>query len=151
MEPKSYPDTNPGKGAILLDMPPSLIESTINEDFKRLGDVDGVNNHMGSAYTENKDKMAEALLAISKHVSIFIDSHTTPNSVAFETCKDIETLKCGINKKFIDNSAEPEYIKNKLYEAARSLSNGDVIIIGHLRNSTVQVLNDIYLSLRNRG
>jgi len=76
---------------------------------------------------------------------------SSPNSVAFETCKDIETLKCGINKKFIDNSAEPEYIKNKLYEAARSLSNGDVIIIGHLRNSTVQVLNDILPELEKQG
>jgi polysaccharide deacetylase 2 family uncharacterized protein YibQ len=151
MEPNSYPDTNPGKGAILMDMPPSLIESTINEDFNRLGDVDGVNNHMGSAYTENKEKMAEALLAISKHVSIFIDSHTTPGSVAFETCKSIGSLKCGINKKFIDNSADPEYIKNKLYEAARSLTNGDVIIIGHLRNSTVQVLNDVLPELEKQG
>lgn len=151
MEPKSYPDTEPGKGAILLNMPSSLIEATINEDFNRLGDVDGVNNHMGSAFTENKEKMTEALLAISKRTSIFIDSHTTPGSVAFETCKGIDTLKCGINKKFIDNSADPEYIKNKIYEAARSLSNGDVIIIGHLRNSTVQVLNDVLPELEKQG
>ncbi|MEF3255287.1 MAG: divergent polysaccharide deacetylase family protein [Deferribacterales bacterium] len=152
MEPKSYPDTNPGKGAILLNMPLSVIEATIKSNFERLGDVvDGVNNHMGSSFTENKEKMLEALNVIKKYTNIFVDSHTTADSVAYEVCKNIEGLKCGINKRFIDNSAEQRYIENKLYEAIKFLESGDVIIIGHLRTNTVNVLLKKLPELESRG
>jgi len=151
MEPKSYPDTNPGKGAILLNMPKSVIEVTIKENINRLGGVDGVNNHMGSAFTENADKMKEALDTIKDYTKIFVDSHTTPDTVAYEVCKKTEGLKCGISKRFIDNSADKDYITNKLYEAAGFLKSQDVIVIGHLRNNTVDVLEDVLPQLEKKG
>lgn len=151
MEPKSYPDTNPGKGAILLNMPKSVIEVTIKENINRLGGVDGVNNHMGSAFTENADKMKEALDTIKDYTKIFVDSHTTPDTVAYEVCKKTEGLKCGISKRFIDNSADKDYITNKLYEAAGFLKSQDVIVIGHLRNNTVDVLENVLPQLEKMG
>jgi polysaccharide deacetylase 2 family uncharacterized protein YibQ len=152
MEPKSYPDTKPGEGAILLNMPVSVIEATIRENIKRLGGgVTGVNNHMGSAFTENEEKMKEALIEIKKYTNIFVDSHTTPNTVAYDICKKIDGLKCGISKRFIDNNADPEYIKNKIYEAVNFLSSQDVIIIGHLRNNTVEVLEKVLPELEKKG
>ncbi|MCA1927938.1 MAG: divergent polysaccharide deacetylase family protein [Calditerrivibrio sp.] len=151
MEPKSYPDTKPGKGAILLNMPLSIIDSTLKDNFDRLGKVDGVNNHMGSAFTENREKMAETLSVIKKYVDIFVDSHTTADTVAYEVCKKIEGLRCGINKRFIDNSGDKEYIKNKLYEAASFLSKQDVIVIGHLRSSTVETLEKVLPELEKNG
>lgn len=151
MEPKSYPDTKPGKGSILLSMPFSVIESTLKDNFDRLGKLDGVNNHMGSAFTENREKMSETLSVIKKYVDMFVDSHTTPDTVAYNICKKTEGLKCGINKRFIDNSGDPEYIKNKLYEAVSFLSKQDVIIIGHLRSSTVETLDKVLPELEENG
>ncbi len=151
MEPKSYPDTKPGQGAILLSMPKSVIEATIKENIKRLGGVDGVNNHMGSAFTENAEKMKETLDIIKDNAKIFVDSHTTPNTVAYDLCRKTEGLKCGISKRFIDNSADPVYITNKLYEAAKFLNSQDVIVIGHLRNNTVDVLEKVLPELEKKG
>ncbi|MCX8083546.1 MAG: divergent polysaccharide deacetylase family protein [Calditerrivibrio sp.] len=151
MEPKSYPDTNPGKGAILLNMPRSVIEATIKENITRLGGVSGVNNHMGSAFTENSEKMKETLEIIKSYTDIFVDSHTTPNTVAYDVCKSIDGLKCGQSKRFIDNMADYNYIKNKIYEAVRFLDKQDVIVIGHLRNMTVEVLEKVLPELEKNG
>lgn len=151
MEPKSYPDTKPGEGAILLSMPRSVIEATIKENIKRLGGVNGVNNHMGSAFTENAEKMKETLDILKDNTKIFVDSHTTPNTVAYDICRKTEGLKCGISKRFIDNSADPIYITNKLYEAAKFLNSQDVIVIGHLRNNTVDVLEKVLPELEKKG
>jgi len=140
MQPKSYPDTEPGKGAILLNTPETLIKILVDKNVEELGKIDGVNNHMGSALTENRLKMRESLKYINKYTNTFVDSHTSADTVAYNICKEMK-MNCGISDKFIDNSGDLKYIKNKLIESAElAIKQNDLIVIGHLRPKTVNAL-----------
>ncbi len=151
MQPLSYPDTDPGKGAILLNTPENLIKILIEKDVEQIGNIDGANNHMGSAVTENPKKVKQTLIYLKSYTNNFVDSHTSKNTVAFDTCRSLE-MNCGISEKFIDNSADPAYIKEKLFEGAQlALKNKEIIVIGHLRPNTVAVLENILPEIEKEG
>lgn len=142
MAPKSYPNTDPGKGAITPTMPEILISGVVKDNFESLGvKADGFNNHMGSAITEDASKMAQVLKSAGEYTDTFIDSRTTAQSVAYAECKK-QGYKCGINKLFIDNDNDINYIIEKIYEAAeKAKKEGPIIAIGHIRPNTLEALS----------
>lgn len=141
MQPKSYPSTDPGEGAALVSMPEILIDGVARMNFEDLGvPVDGFNNHMGSAITEDRVKMAQILKAAKNYTDTFVDSRTTARSVAYDECVKAG-MRCGVNKKFIDNDNDVNLIIERLYEAAElAKKNGEVLVIGHVRQKTLEAL-----------
>lgn len=141
MEPKSYPSSDPGEGAALVSMPELLIDGVAKKNFESLGvRVDGFNNHMGSAITEDKVKMNQIMAVSAKYTNVFIDSRTTPNSAAYDECVKAG-MKCAINKRFIDNDNDVDAIIAKIYEGAElAKKNGEALVIGHVRQHTLDAL-----------
>ena len=126
MAPKSYPNTDPGRGAVLPNMPELLIAGVVKENFESLGvSVDGFNNHMGSAITEDAHKMAQVLSASKTYTNRFVDSRTTAQTKAYEECRKAG-YKCGENRMFLDND--------------NSVDDGSIIAIGHIRPNTLAAL-----------
>jgi polysaccharide deacetylase 2 family uncharacterized protein YibQ len=152
MEPLAYPEVDPGKGAVLLNMPPAIIEAQADDDVKQLGGkIDGFNNHMGSAFTENRAKMTQVLTFMKKHTNMYVDSYTSGKSVAYETCLELG-LNCGQNRKFIDNENDETYIRKKITEGIElAKKNGSLIMIGHLRAETVYVLEKHLADIEKAG
>ncbi|PLX70115.1 MAG: hypothetical protein C0603_04020 [Denitrovibrio sp.] len=151
MQPESYPKTDPGKGAILLNMPESIIKASIDKNMKNVGNVDGFNNHMCSALTQNKEKMQQVFKYIKKYTTTFVDSYTAQGTVAFDECK-AAGFRCGINRKFIDNESDYDYIRSKIIEGTEiAREDGSVIMIGHLREGTVDALAKILPELVEAG
>ena len=131
MAPKSYPNTDPGRGAVLPNMPELLIAGV---------SVDGFNNHMGSAITEDAHKMAQVLSASKTYTNRFVDSRTTAQTKAYEECRKAG-YKCGENRMFLDNDNSVEAILAKIYEAAeKARDDGSIIAIGHIRPNTLAAL-----------
>lgn len=152
MEPLSYPDTDPGPGAALLHMPELLIVETTKQNVENLGRIDGVNNHTGSAFTADAEKMLQMLESLRPYTTRFVDSNTNSQSVAYELCKEDGGFKCGLNRKFLDNESDHDYIREKLYEAAVLANrNGKIITIGHLRPDTITVLKEEIPKLQKLG
>lgn len=150
-QPKSYPKTNPGKGAIFLNTPPTLINVTLQKVFERLGKVDGFNNHMGSALTENRKKMIQVLKEAKKYTNTFVDSRTSLDTVAYDVCLEMN-MTCGMNRKFIDNKNDHSYIKDRLNDSVQyAKKHGEAIIIGHLKPDTIDVLIEYLPVLEKEG
>lgn len=160
MQPKSYPDFDPGKGALFLNMPESLISAVTKANFEYFPmKLDGANNHTGSAFTESREKMHQALRQIKKYVPAFLDSHTSGSSAAYEVCQD-EGMRCAENNIFLDNeepglvtiSDKKNHVHSQLIHAAkRALANGNIIAIGHLKKETVSVLNSTMAEIEKMG
>lgn len=151
MEPESFPATDPGPGAVFLNMPETLIQAVTKSNVENLGRIDGANNHTGSALTSDDVKIRQTLTALSEYTNTFVDSNTSPKSVAYQVCKELG-MRCGINRKFIDNENDHKYITSKLYEAAELAGkSGGIIIIGHLRPDTVTVLEEAIPRLESLG
>lgn len=152
MAPKSYPNTDPGKGAVLPNMPQLIINGIVKENFENIGvQVDGFNNHMGSGITEDAVKMQQILLASKQYTNRFVDSRTTAATQAFIECKKAG-YRCGENRLFIDNDNSVEAILAKIYEAAeKSRDEGSIIAIGHIRPNTLQALKIALPELEKRN
>ena len=160
MQPRSYPKFDPGKGALFLNMPQTVIAAVTKANFEWFPvKLDGTNNHTGSAFTESRDKMSQALNEIKKYTNTFLDSHTSGKSVAYDVCQK-KGMECGINNIFLDNE-EPglvtvtdkqNHVHNQLISAARlALRNKHAIAIGHLRNATISVLDKTLAQIEEMG
>lgn len=151
MQPISYPKNDPGKGAIMLNMPNSMIKSWIDKNVENLGKIDGFNNHMGSALTQNREKMREVFKDIRPYTTTYVDSYTSAKSVAYDECIKAG-FKCGLNRKFIDNKADYKYIRSMIIEGLDiARKDGSVIMIGHLHDKTVDALEKILPELDKKG
>ena len=68
----------------------------------------------------------------------FIDSNTSSKSVARDVARSMRASTAR-NDMFLDNEADVEYIRKKIYEAfARAERNGSVIAICHSRAATAE-------------
>jgi len=160
MQPKSYPDFDPGKGALFLNMPESLIAAVNKSNFEYFPvRPDGANNHTGSAFTENRHKMEQALRQIKKYTDTFLDSYTSGKSQAYDVCQKLG-MRCGVNNVFLDNeepglvsiSDKKNHVHDQLiYAAKKALSNGNAIAIGHLKTQTVSVLDSTFSQIEKMG
>lgn len=100
----------------------------------------GVNNHMGSGVTEDKELMSLILEEVKKRDLIFIDSRTSPDSISCEVARTLGT-RCLMSDGFLDSVGDPEEIRKKLYLLiAEAREKGKSIIIAHPRQATLEVL-----------
>ena len=102
MEPISYPAINPGDGVLMVSMDREMILKTLNRDLAQVPFVAGVNNHMGSRFTEIEEKMMIVLTELKRRGLYFIDSRTSGGSVAFKVAKKM-ALKTASRDIFLDN------------------------------------------------
>jgi polysaccharide deacetylase 2 family uncharacterized protein YibQ len=111
----------------------------------------GVNNHMGSKITEDREIMEIVLEEIKGYNLFFIDSITTKDSIAYEVAQEME-IKSAVRSVFLDNENDMEYIKGQMLEVREAaLREGEVIAIGHSRINTFYVLKVMIPELIRAG
>jgi len=148
MEPKAYPSIDPGPGALFLSMDEYEIRKTLDEDLKGIAGVLGVNNHMGSSFTENWDKMSVVLNELKKRGLFYIDSRTTPSSIGLELA-GIIGLPAAKRNVFLDHDLAVDAMEiqmERLLSMARH--SGTAIGIGHPHKETVELLEKYLFRLK---
>ncbi len=151
MEPINYPAINPGDGVLLVSMDSEEILEILSRDLSQIPFVAGVNNHMGSRFTENEGKMAIVLRELKARGLYFIDSRTTASSVAFEIAKKM-ALRTANRDIFLDNDLSDNALKIQM-ERLLSLARhkGSAIGIGHPHRETLLLLEKYQLTLNNEA
>lgn len=151
MEPYRYPEVDPGKGALLMEMRDEEIISTLNKDFKSLSNVVGINNHMGSRMTEDEFSMKLILEEAKKKGLFFVDSLTSNHSVAYNMAKEMG-IKAARRQVFLDHEEDVAKIKSQLKLLKDiALKYGQAIGIGHARNITIAVVKEMIPELEKEG
>lgn len=100
------------------------------------------NNHTGSVFTENDEAMAKLFIALEKYNFIFVDSRTSPKSVAkkYSAKHNIPYISRNI---FLDNTKDFTAIQNQLKEAIKiAKKQGYAIAIGHPHDITIKTLKE---------
>ena len=142
MEPKDYPDLDPGPGAVLTNMDERWIRKTINNDIDQIPGIRGVNHHMGSRFTERPDKMKIVLRELKRRNLFYLDSRTTNLTVAYDLAKDMG-VPAAKKDVFLDNDLSSKSIR---FEMERLLGiarySGIAIGIGHPHKETLDILKD---------
>jgi len=140
MQPREYPAVDPGPGALLLSMNENEIRKVLDEDLRRIQGAKGVNNHMGSSFTESKEKMAVVLEELKRRDLFYVDSLTTNRTVGFKLAKKMGVLTAR-RSVFLDNDLTQEAINiqmERLMSVARH--SGSAIGIGHPHKETLRAL-----------
>jgi len=151
MEPRELSYHNPGGDALLVAMSSQEIKARFEEGLKSVPGAIGVNNHMGSRFTEDEARMREILKIIKKKELIFVDSRTTSKSVAGKVARELGVPSADRNV-FLDNTRNVEYIKGQLREAAMvAQKNGKAIAIGHPYPETIKALKEAVPALASEG
>jgi len=138
MEPINRNGKRAPIGTLRSDMTPMQFMATLSEDIESVPGARGVNNHEGSALTENKEAMKFLMAELKTRDLFFVDSRTNPKSVAYSTARDFG-LKAAKRDVFLDNEIDnPEYIRERLEELLRiAKKNGSAIAIGHPHPVTI--------------
>ncbi|MFH1540439.1 MAG: divergent polysaccharide deacetylase family protein [Elusimicrobiota bacterium] len=152
MEPKNYPKINPGKFAILLNMSVDNIEKKVLKNLQNVEGAVGINNHMGSAFTEDKAKIEAFLKVVKKKNLIFIDSSTSSKSVAYKTAKVIGVSALQ-NSVFLDGKDDFEYILKQLLIFKKKIKkDGGCVAIGHIhKKNLARALSKIIPEFQKEG
>ncbi|MBD3367090.1 MAG: hypothetical protein GF405_02805 [Candidatus Eisenbacteria bacterium] len=154
MEPESYPDSDPGEGALLMSHTVHEIRRLVAEAADEVPHAIGANNHMGSALTKDRLRMRAVMWALERENLFYVDSMTTPESVGF-----LEAERAAIptarNLMFIDTLLD-EYGQVDVATRISDLETiarerGAAIGIGHPTPETLLELAALLPDLEERG
>jgi polysaccharide deacetylase 2 family uncharacterized protein YibQ len=141
--PMEYRGKNgkPAPGMLRSDMTPMEFLTTVSDDVESVPGAVGINNHEGSSLTENKEAMKFLMAELKARNLMFLDSFTSPKSVAYATAKEFG-LRSARRDVFLDNNSDdPASIRTQLDELVEvARKNGKAIGIGHPHPATISEL-----------
>jgi len=127
----------------------SLVEKSLND----IPHVIGVNNHMGSLFTQLPDQMQWLMQTIEQQSGdlFFIDSFTSEFSIAYKTAYE-NKLKTARRDVFLDRELTPSHMQAQITAIKRiAKANGYAIAIGHPFPETIALLKKSIPELRKQG
>lgn len=150
MQPIGYPNVDPGPGAILLSYSREEIREVLNRDIASIPRIVGINNHMGSEATTDPRVMETVLGLISKKGLFFIDSRTSPETIALKLAREMG-IPSAKRDVFLDNETTPSAIDAKTDELLDlAEKKGWAIGIGHANIETADGLERMALKAAKR-
>ncbi len=151
MEPIDFPERNPGPDAIFLSYTEEKIRRITRKALGMVTHATGFNNHMGSRVTQDARTMSYVLGEARKRDFFFVDSVTSPRSVAYDVARDMG-LACARKASFVDLVEEVSAVEEAVRKLARQARReGTVIGIGHAKAPTLAALRRVMPELRKQG
>jgi len=149
MEPKGNKD--PGPHALLTSESDRKISQNLAFDLSQFSGYVGVNNHMGSAFTEDRQGLNILLNEVRKRGLLVLDSRTTSKSLlaAMASDRNIPNMTRDV---FLDNKQDVSYILGQLGKLEHmAIRRGNAIAIGHPYAETIQALSLWLPTLTQKG
>lgn len=128
------------EGLITTSMSPQDVRSILDRAHSLLPQARGLNNHMGSKATTREDLM-EIIISFLKEKNLyFLDSRTSPRSVAYELAVK-KKVPAAARQVFLDADEDRSRVKDRMLELFnQARKNGQAIGIGHPFPETLEVL-----------
>jgi len=151
MEPHGYPEKNPGKGALLVGQDRDTQRRLFLRALKHVPGAIGVNNHMGSRFTENREAMRVFLELVKEKNLFFIDSATTDKTVACDVAREVG-IPCFRRDVFLDHEVTASFTQAQLVRLFDIAQTKDLTIaIGHPHKITLELLQKGLAEIRNKN
>ncbi len=142
---------DPGPGTLAVAMDPQELEKKFAEDLAAVPMAIGLNNHMGSRFTEERPAMAALLTQVRQRGLFFLDSRTSNKSVACAVAKEAG-VPCLSRHLFLDNDqSQAAVVKQVDALLALAEKNGWAVGIGHPHPATLAALTARQQALTERA
>lgn len=150
MEPQGG-DVDPGPNALTLALSPADAAARLQSNLGAFDGYVGVNNHMGSRYTEDRPAMQAVLREIQRRGLLFVDSRTSGKSVGLDVARQMK-MPAAARDVFLDNDQAPAAIRAQLARLeAAAKRNGAAIAIGHPHDTTIEALAEWLPTIAGKG
>jgi len=139
MEPTD-PTVDPGPHALVESLDPVMLARELAWNLDRFSGYVGINNHMGSLMTQDRQAMTLVMAELARRGLLFVDSVTSAGSVAYDSAV-AAGIPAARRDVFLDNVPEVDAVLaqlDKLEEVARR--QGFAIGIGHPHDATIAAL-----------
>lgn len=150
MEAKNNFDS--GRASLMTDMSRTQILDILDASLRQFPQAIGMNNHTGSLFTENYNKMRIVIDWSLTNGLLFIDSRTTNNSVVQKVANEYG-MPFYENQIFLDVYDEPDFI-NKQFDRLKNIAlrNGRAFAIGHVQTKyLLDILKERIVEFENAG
>lgn len=150
MKPKS--DTvDAGPVVLKPGMTKKQVYKALEWGLSRFEGYRGINNHMGSAFTEDVDGMGYVMSYLKEHGFYFLDSKTTAESKGRVAAAEHQ-LPMIVRDVFLDHENDLDYILGQLEKTEQvARQNGYAIAIGHPYINTIEALTKWFPTLKEKG
>lgn len=140
MEPKTKANLAPD--TLTTEMDEFEIKNGLQNMLQKFKNVRGINNHMGSQFTEDKRRMNYVMDVLRDNNLFFLDSKTSAQSVGRSVARE-KRVAYAHRHVFLDNENRIDYV-NKQLRLAENIArrNGYVVAIGHPKSATYQALKE---------
>lgn len=150
MEPRDQ-RWDPGPGALTLAMTPSERAAVFAQGLALVPQAVGVNNHMGSRFTEDQAAMQDFLGLVRDRRLFFVDSLTSPASLGYTLAREMG-VKTSRRQVFLDNVREPDRIRAQIRELLTIAERqGWAVGIGHPYPQTLAALREAQPEILSRA
>jgi len=141
-----------GPGALVRGMTPREIAITVDYDLTTVPHAVGINNHMGSLLTQDRESMQVLMRHLGRQGDLFfLDSLTSAQSVAHVVAQE-HAVPVLVRDVFLDSDRSIEAIRGQLARAVvKAQRLGSAIAIGHPYPETLSVLQQQLPMLRAEG
>ncbi|MBZ0271497.1 divergent polysaccharide deacetylase family protein [bacterium] len=130
----------PGKGGLFVEMTPDVIRQMAVANLEDIPGAKGTNNHMGSRFTSDAEKMTDVLQIVKARGLYFVDSRTSGSSIAFDVARRMG-IRSAVRNVFLDHNPEYPAILNQIdVLAGIAKRQGEAIAIGHPHENTLRAL-----------
>jgi uncharacterized protein len=131
---------DPGPKALINGLSPEELAARIAWSLSRFTGYTGINNHMGSKFTENAAGMAQVYDALAARNLFYLDSRTTAKSAARTLAINLK-IPYAERDVFLDNTQDASYVAVQLAETEMlARRHGSAIAIGHPHQVTLETL-----------
>ena len=149
MEPKASINVSPD--VLTTSMSMEDVETQLGQMLDKFDALCGVNNHMGSRFTEDDKRMNVVMQKLAQKNLFFLDSKTTAHSVAQEAAKK-NNVRYVSRNVFLDNEDKFDYIIRQLQKTEIiARKKGYAVAIGHPKEQTFKALKVWLPTLKSRG
>ena len=149
MEPQS--GENPGPGALTEAMSKEELREATRNALEAVPGAVGVNNHMGSALSADREAMTAVIGVVRRRNLFFLDSRTSAASVGYAVAREAG-IPAAERKVFLDRDRDPAAIRHELRRLLELANKGEpAIAIGHPYPETIAVLQETMSRAKSGG
>ncbi|HZA66241.1 MAG TPA: divergent polysaccharide deacetylase family protein [Geminicoccaceae bacterium] len=139
----------PGPNALLSSLEPAEFLARLRSQLHRFRGFVGINNHMGSLLTTDRERMALVMAELRRQDLLFLDSRTTPASVAADAAARYG-VPHAVRDVFVDSPLAS--IAQQLAEVEEiAARRGIAVAIGHPHDRTIEALRRWLPTLEAKG
>lgn len=132
---------NPGPEALLTGLAPAEIKRRLDWALGRVPGFSGINNHMGSRFTADRDALAPVMEVLSERHIFFLDSRTTAATVVVPSAHAMGVESAG-RDVFLDDEESSGAVAAQLALTEHvARQQGVAIAIGHPRAATLATID----------